>query len=432
MNTSQLIEKINSGSYDETFKKLYSHEEKALIHQRQRYIKALKNFEELYGKDRQVALYSAPGRTEIGGNHTDHNMGVVVAAAVNIDVLCVASKRNDNNINLFSAGFKAIETVNCENLQLDESQYNTTEGIIRGVCAGIVKKGGKCGGFDAYVTSDVLQGSGLSSSAAFEVAVGTVINHEFCGGKFTPVEIAQIGQYAENVYFGKPSGLMDQTASSVGSLITIDFYDNANPVVTPISFDLDKYNLSLCVINSGGSHADLTPDYSAIKQEMCAVAKSLGKDYLGHLDRQVFFDHIGDIRPKVGDRAILRAIHFYMECDRATAIRKAIENQDVEQFLKKIIEGGHSSFEYNQNAHNGADNAYQPVSLALCLAQNLLQDKGGAWRLQGGGFAGTIQCFVPKYLLNEFVEKIEKVFGEGSCHVLSIRNYGAIKVNGTI
>ncbi|MEG1783106.1 MAG: galactokinase family protein, partial [Oscillospiraceae bacterium] len=377
--------------------------------QRARYIKAIESFSSLYGQGREVSLYSAPGRTEIGGNHTDHNMGIVVAAAVNIDVLCVVSKTDDDKINLFSQGFKAIEQVDCKDLEVRTEQYNTTESIIRGVCAGIKQRGGECGGFCAYVTSDVLQGSGLSSSAAFEVAVGTIINHEFCHGRFNGVEIAQIGQYAENVYFGKPSGLMDQTASSVGSLMTIDFKDNSKPVVTPITFDLDKYNLALCVINSGGSHADLTDDYSAIKYEMCSVANSLGKDFLGDLNPDEFFKAIPQIREKVGDRAILRAIHFYMECERATSIRNAIEKEDVEGFLSKIIEGGHSSFEYNQNAHNGKDESYQPVSLALCMAQNLLQGKRGAWRLQGGGFAGTIQCFVDKDILEDFVDKMEKV-----------------------
>ena len=431
MKTTELIELISSGKFDETLRKLYATDDATVEHQKQRYINAVKEFEKMYG-DEDVAIYSAPGRTEIGGNHTDHNMGVVIAAAVNIDVLCIVAKKDNKIINVYSEGFKQLDAIDCSDLEVKEEQYGTTESIIRGMCAGIIERGGECGGFDAYVTSEVLQGSGLSSSAAFEVAMGAIINHEFCNGKFNAVEIAQIGQYAENVYFGKPSGLMDQTACSVGSVITIDFNDNANPIVTPIEFDMDKYNLALCVINSGGSHADLTGDYAAIKAEMCAVANELGADYLGHLDKNKFLENIPAIREKLGDRAIMRATHFYMECERAVALREAIENNDIDAFLAKIIESGHSSFEYNQNAHNGADAAYQPVSLALCMAQNMLQGKKAAWRLQGGGFAGTIQCFVGKDMLDEFVEKIEKVFGKGSCHILSIRNYGAIKVTENI
>lgn len=432
MNTNELIQIILNGEYDDTFKKLYSEDNKVVLSQRERYVSSVKKFEELYGVGKDVTIYSAPGRTEIGGNHTDHNMGIVIAAAVNIDVLCVVSKRDDDIINVYSEGFKKLSPVDCSDLEVKEKEYSTTEGIIRGVCAGIKNRGGNCGGFDAYVTSDVLQGSGLSSSAAFEVAIGTILNYEFCSGKFNAVEIAQIGQYAENIYFGKPSGLMDQTACSVGSVMTIDFNDNEKPIVTPIEFNMDKYNLALCVINSGGSHADLTDDYSAIKSEMCSVANELGADYLGHLDKNKFIANIPSIREKFGDRAIMRAMHFYFECDRAIAIRKAIEEDDIETFLAKVIESGHSSFEYNQNAHNGSDAAYQPVSLALCMAQSMLQNKHAAWRLQGGGFAGTIQCFVDKSLLDEFVTNMENVFGKGSCHILSIRNYGAIKVEKNI
>lgn len=432
MKTTQVIKCILRGDYDHTLKKIYTLNEQTIVKQRNRYVKAIDEFEKTYGKDREIAIYSAPGRTEIGGNHTDHNMGIVIAAAVNIDVLCIVSVNNTDTINVRSAGFKDLEAVDITDLQIREEQYGTTESIIRGVCAGIMNNGGKCGGFDAYITSEVLQGSGLSSSAAFEVAIGTIINNEFCNNKFNAVEIAQIGQYAENIYFGKPSGLMDQMACSVGSVVTIDFNDNLNPIVTPIDFDMSKYGLALCVINSGGSHADLTEDYAAIKKEMCSVAHELGADYLGHIDKEVFIENIPQLRKKLGDRAIMRATHFYMECDRALSLRKAIENDDIDTFLAKIIESGHSSFEYNQNAHNGVDVKYQPVCLALCMAQEMLNNKHSAWRLQGGGFAGTIQCFVDTNILSEFVAYMEKVFGDGSCHILSIRNYGAIKVTENI
>lgn len=423
---------IENGDFEKTFSKLYGKDANILTIQKQRYLEAINSFENLYGADREISIYSAPGRTEIGGNHTDHNMGIVVAAAVNVDVLCIGSPNGTSVINIHSHNFKDIKPIDTSFLEVKKEEKESTESLIRGVCAGIVKNGGSCSGLDIYVTSDVPQGSGLSSSAAFEVVIGTMINYEFCENMISSMQIAQICQYAENEYFGKPSGLMDQMSSSVGSLVTIDFADVQNPIVTPIEFDLDEYNLALCVINSGGSHADLTKDYADIKNEMCAVAQVFWKKSLREIDYDTFVNHMSYLREQIGDRAVLRAIHFYMECDRAIAIRKAIEDKNIEKFLSKIIEGGHSSFEYNQNVYISSDTKNQPVSMALCVAQSFLQGKKGAWRVQGGGFAGTIQCFVDKNILTDFIKEMEKVLGENCCNILSIRNYGAIKVGKNI
>ncbi len=424
MNASLLINEIISEEYENSFKKLYG-EDKIEI-QKLRYEKAIRKYIEEFSDD-DINIYSTPGRTEIGGNHTDHNLGIVLAAAVDLDIIAVASKTENNAISIYSDGYGLISSIDLNDLEINSKEFETTPSLIKGVAAGIKNRGGKIGGFKAYITSDVLQGSGLSSSAAFEVLIGTILNHEYNNAKFTAVEIAKIGQYAENVYFNKPSGLMDQTACSVGSLMTIDFKDNENPIVSNVAFDLDKYNLALCVINSGGSHADLTPDYAAIKNEMCAAAECFNKKVLREVDKEEFLKNIPLVREKAGDRAVLRAIHYYMECDRAIELRKFIENNDIDAFLNKIIEGGHSSFEYNQNAYTTNDSKYQPVSLALCLAQDFLQNKRGAWRLQGGGFAGTIQCFVDKDILKDFINIIESVFLKNSCYILSIRNYGSIK-----
>ena len=303
-------------------------------------------------------------------------------------------------------------------------------GLIRGVAAGFVEAGGKVGGFDAYTTSDVLRGSGLSSSAAFEVCMGAIFRGEYNDNdmeKFSQVKIAQIGQYAENVFFGKPCGLMDQTACAVGSAITIDFKDPANPVVGTAKFDLATHNFALCISDTKGSHADLTDDYAAIRREMESVAEQFGKPVLREVDEQEFLKAIPSLRSKVGDRAVVRAIHFYNDCRRAADLCAAIRDDRFEEFLQLVIEGGHSSFEFNQNAYSIKNPQEQGVPLALAISQKVLKGRG-AWRLQGGGFAGTIQAFVPVDLLEEYRAAIDALFGEGSCHVLSVRNYGAVPV----
>lgn len=429
--TTQYRRKIAEGCFDETFAALYCTDASGVQAQRQRYTEALAEFAALYGEDRQVEIYSAPGRTEIGGNHTDHNNGIVMAAAVNLDIIAVISKNQDNVVRVKSKGFKDADVVKLSDLAVQPQEMGRSSSLIRGVAARICALGGEVGGFDAYTTNDVLRGSGLSSSAAFEVVIGAVFNGEYNNFKFTPVEIAQISQYAENVFFGKPSGLMDQTASSVGSAITIDFKDPAAPIVEEVAFDLASYGLSLCITDTKGSHADLTDDYAAIRQEMESVAACFGKKVLREVDEARFFASIAAVRDKTGDRAVLRAIHFFADSHRAVALRDAVAAGDIKRFERLIIEGGHSSFEYNQNAYSIKHPQQQGVALGVALSQQVLQEDG-AWRLQGGGFAGTIQAFVPAAKRAAYIRTMESVFGEGSCYVLSVRGYGAVKISESL
>jgi len=427
MKTQELIRSIENGAFDASFRALYCADDAGAARQRSRYAAAVRRFEELYGAGREAAIYSAPGRTEIGGNHTDHNNGVVMAAAVNLDIIAVVSRSDSSIVRVKSHGFRDADVVDLADNRLSEREFGRSSALIRGVAARIGQLGGKVGGFDAYTTSDVLRGSGLSSSAAFEVVIGAVFNGEFNDFRFTPVEVAQISQYAENVYFGKPSGLMDQTASSVGSAITIDFKDPAHPVVEEVAFDLAQYGLSLCITDTKGSHADLTDDYAAIRAEMEQVAALFGKKVLREVDETEFFANIPRVRDAAGDRAVLRAIHFFADCRRAVALRDAVRAGDIERFKKLIIEGGHSSFEYNQNAYSIRHPREQGVAVGVALSQHVLEGSG-AWRLQGGGFAGTIQAFVPQEKLGEYIGMMESAFGENSCYVLSVRNYGAVRV----
>ena len=406
MSTAKELKKeIERGVWDASLGKLYGRRAGVLERQRARYADALDCFAALYGEEREAAIYSAPGRTEIGGNHTDHNHGVVMAGAVDLDVIAVVSKNTDDVVRVKSKGFDGRDEVKLEQLSPVLAEQGRSAALIRGVAAGIAKQGGVLGGFDAYTTSDVLRGSGLSSSAAFEVVIGTVFNGEYNQGRFSAVDIAKISQYAENEYFGKPSGLMDQTACSVGSVITIDFRDPASPVVEKVDFDLAKHDYCLCITDTKGSHASLTDEYAAVRQEMEAVAAYFDKSVLREVDESA----------------------FYADSRRAGALCSAIREDRFEDFLELIVAGGHSSFEYNQNAYSAKNPREQGVSLGLALSQHILEGYG-AWRLQGGGFAGTIQAFVPVHLLEAYRAAMDSVFGEGSCYVLNVRNYGALCV----
>lgn len=418
---------IEAGAYDEVFTKLYGSADGMLGRQRARYCGALAEFERYFGEGRPVRLFSAPGRTEIGGNHTDHNHGVVMAAGVNLDVIAVVSPNEDGFVRVKSYGFDKQDVVDLATLDPVAGEEGHSAALIRGVAAGIRQLGGTVSGFDAYTTSDVLRGSGLSSSAAFEVVIGEIFNAMFNGGRFTPVELAQISQKAENLFFGKPSGLMDQTACAVGSAITIDFADPAEPKVGKVKFDLAAHGHALCITDTKGSHADLTPDYAAIREEMEQTAALFGKPVLREVDEEEFYQKIPMVREKLGDRAVLRSIHFFADSRRAQQLCDAVKEDRFADFLALIREGGHSSFEYNQNAYSIAHPTQQGVAVGLALSQKVLGSKG-AWRLQGGGFAGTIQAFVPLELLDAYRAAMDGVFGEGSCHVLSVRNYGAVEV----
>lgn len=425
--TKNLIREIETGAYDVALRALYADRDDVVAAQRKRYADAVRAFGELFGENREVCLYSAPGRTEIGGNHTDHNNGVVMAAAVNLDVIAVVSRNEENIVRVKSAGFDSMDVVDVTELTPKEAEKGRSASLIRGVAAAIAAEDGAVGGFDAYTTSNVLRGSGLSSSAAFEVVIGAIFNGEYNDGRFSAVDLAKMSQYAENVFFDKPCGLMDQTACAVGSAITIDFLDPKNPVVNKVPFDLAKHGYALCITDTKGSHADLTDDYAAIRSEMESVAAYFGKKVLREVDEDQLFADVAGVRARLGDRAVLRAIHFFADCRRAKEIYQAVAEDRFDDFLRHIIDGGHSSFEYNQNAYSIKKPREQGVALGVALSQHVLEGRG-AWRLQGGGFAGTIQAFVPDDLLEAYRATMDGVFGAGSCYVLSVRNYGAIKV----
>ena len=379
-------------------------------------------FEKQFGRKADF-VFSAPGRTELSGNHTDHQHGCVMAAAVNREALAAVSENGTMTVRLLSEGYGLLE-IDLKDLTVHAEEVNTTAALIRGVASKFQSFGLR--GFDAYVTSTVLSGSGLSSSAAFEVLMGTIFNHLLNAGK-DAIEIAQIGQYAENVYFGKPCGLMDQMASSVGNIIAIDFADPAKPIVTPMAFDFSSCGYSLCVIDSGAGHEDLTDEYAAITRELKAVCAVFGKAFLRDVEEAEFFDRIAEVRAACGDRAVLRAIHVFAENKRVALQRKALEENDFEGFLRYVKESGSSSWRLLQNVIPSGWQAHQEVAFALALAEKLL-DGRGACRVHGGGFAGTIQTFVPNDMLDGFCAAMEKALGKGSCHVMSIRKEGGVLV----
>lgn len=394
--------------------------------QKERYLRVLNAYGDLYGTAGEVGIFSAPGRSEVCGNHTDHNHGKVLAAAINLDAIAVAAKNNKDVIRLKSEGYD-MDMVDITDLNPNKAEYSKSKALIRGVCAGFVQRGYEIGGFDAATANDVLSGSGLSSSAAFEVLVGTILNHLYNDGKVTPVEIAQIAQYAENEFFGKPCGLLDQMTCSVGGFVFMDFRDPTKPYIKPVKFDFDSCAHALCIVNTGGSHSNLTDEYAAVKNEMISVAQRLGHDVLREVDEAQFYNSIDLVRDVVGDRAILRAKHFFSENRRVDEQVKALEAKQFGEFKKLVVKSGQSSYMYNQNVYSVKDPLAQPVSLGLCLCEELLDGKG-AWRVHGGGFAGTIQAFVPVDMLGEFKRRMELVFGEKSCYVLSIRPVGGVNV----
>ncbi len=423
---SSAKEKLASGSFDKTFSVLYSKDATELKNQAKRYCEAVDEFVKLFNTTEGISFFSAPGRTEVGGNHTDHQHGCVLAASVNLDVIAVVAKNNDNVVRIKSKGYN-MDTIDINDLDVKEAEKNRAASLIRGVVARFKELGYNIGGFDAYTTSNVLKGSGLSSSAAFEVLVGTILSYVFNDAKISAVEIAQIGQYAENVYFGKPSGLMDQMASSVGSFVAIDFNDPKKPIINKVDFDFASCNHTLCIIDTGGNHADLTDEYGAVPSDMKAVAKYLGKEVLRDIDEAELFAKLGDIRKDISDRAALRALHFFGDNNRAQLEAQALNNGNFEEFKRLVIESGNSSFMYNQNVYTCKNPTEQGLSLALAVSEKLLKGKG-AWRVHGGGFAGTIQAFVPNGMLEEYKNAMEGIFGNGTCHILNIRPVGGTKV----
>ena len=424
MKTAELKAKLAGAEFDGALARIYKKED--IDTQKKRYTEVVSRFETLFGTDRDAEIYSAPGRTEVGGNHTDHNHGKVLAASVNLDAVAVVSANNEGIVRVKSEGYK-IDAVDLDNLGVMPDERGKSESLIRGVCAAFKNRGYNIGGFDAATVSDVLSGSGLSSSAAFEVLVGTILNHLYNDGKVSAVEIAQIAQFAENEYFGKPCGLMDQMACSVGGFVQIDFNDPSAPIINKVDFDFASCNHALCIVDTGGNHADLTDEYAAVRGEMEAVAAKFGKAVLREVSIEEFEKNIPVIRESAGDRAVLRAMHFFNENKRVDLLGAALKAGDFEAFKELIVESGFSSYMYNQNVYTCKAPADQPVSVALAICQDILKGKG-AWRVHGGGFAGTIQAFVPVDLLDEFKSRICAVFGEKSCYVLNIRPEGGVKV----
>ena len=421
---SALVQQIQNGEYDEAFRTLYGKE--AVAAQRERYCRAAEEFGSLFGMEREVLLFSAPGRTEIGGNHTDHNHGRVLAASVNLDVIAVASPSAEGRIRVKSEGYP-MDTVSLEDLSVQEEEFGRSSALIRGMAGRFIGQGFSAGGFDAYTTSNVLKGSGLSSSAAFEVLTGTILNHLFNGGRVSAVAIAQMAQYAENVHFGKPCGLMDQVACAAGGFVYIDFGNSDTPAAERVELNLAEHGYSLCIVNTGGSHANLTDDYAAVPAEMKKIAAFFEKPVLRGITKEELLQNAAALRRTAGDRAVLRALHFVKENTRVERLMQALKDGNISSFLTIIKESGRSSAELLQNYYSPKAPEEQGITLACAIAEELLGESG-AWRVHGGGFAGTMQAFVPHDKMAAFKETMESAFGAGAVTELSVRPLGAALV----
>ena len=422
--TVEIKDYISSGKMDERLLDIYA-DEQIIEYNRNRYVKAIEKFEELYG-ERDVMICSAPGRSEVGGNHTDHQRGQVLACGLNLDAIAVVAPDSDGIIRILSDDFD-LDDIDINHLSKDEVKDGSSEALVAGVASKLKEDGYDIGGFSAFITSDVLMGAGMSSSAAFEVLIGVIFSHLYNEGKIDAVYNAQVAQYAENVYFGKPCGLMDQMASSVGSLVNIDFKDVKNPVVKKVNVDFDSFNHSLCIVDTKGSHADLTPEYAAVPAEMKSVAALFGKEVLREIPEEEFYKNLNMVREKVGDRAAIRAIHFYKDHSTVGKQVEALEAGNFDEFKALIKSSGDSSFKYLQNVYPVCDLKSQGVAICIALSERILGNHG-VCRVHGGGFAGTMQAFVENEFVAEYKKEIEKYFGEGSCHVLKVRKYGGIKV----
>jgi len=423
-NIESLIEKINDGN-NSFFRKLYGKDLSVLQRQAVRYTGILNTYRSTF-RNEEVELFSSPGRTEIGGNHTDHNHGRVMAGAVNLDNIAVAARNHSDTISILSIGYPQLE-VDLSDLKPDKKEYFSSASIVRGVCARMKELGYSIGGFNAVVDGEVPKGSGLSSSASFEVLIGTILSCLFNENRLDPITNAVIGQFAENNYFGKPCGLMDQTACAVGGFITIDFEDPSMPVVKKVDFDFATTGFALVITDTGGNHADLNDEYASLPAEMKSVANALGANVLRNVSLAQIVEAMPALREKIGDRAILRAYHFQGDNQRVVEQVEALESNNFQVFLKMVIESGYSSFMYNQNIYPSDNVKEQGVSLALALSEMVLKGHG-AWRVHGGGFAGTIQAFVPNNMLSTYISTLEHAFGEGACKKLFIRDKGSVRV----
>jgi len=425
MQPLQLIKDIENAYYNDNFNLLYGSNSTEIAKQKERYTNAIMKFTKLYPKDNDIEIYSAPGRTEIGGNHTDHQHGCVLAGAVNLDTIAVVSFHSDNVINLYSEGYEQC-CIDLSDLNIKENEKGKSAALVRGIVHKFDELGVKVDGFDIYVISDVLSGSGLSSSASFEVLIGTIIDSYYNNNKLGAVEIAKIGQFAENQYFGKKSGLMDQMVISVGGFVFINFKDINNPVIEKINYDFSKADLQLCITDTKGSHENLTDDYVSIPMEMKSVAEYFGKSYLCEINELEFYKEISNIKKVCNDRAILRSAHFFNDNRNAKFEAETLSKGDIPTFLKLVNQSGISSAKWLQNLYSNSNPTEQGISLGLLISEKVLNKKG-ACRVHGGGFAGTIQAFVPNDLVKRYKNTMDNLFGKNSCYCLNIRQAGGIK-----
>lgn len=423
MDKLKYIENISSDVLDDKLIALYT--SNSVLRQKRRITKAIDKFSEIYPQRNDIHIYSASGRTEIGGNHTDHQHGCVIAAAVNLDVIGVTAFHNDGVVRIKSEGYDAFQ-ISLDDLEIHKDELGTSA-IVRGILYKFSKIGNKIGGFDMYITSDILSGSGISSSAGFENLISTALDCYYNDGKIGAIEIAKIGQYAENIYFGKNSGLMDQMVSSVGGFVYIDFKDIENPTIEKIDFNLDNTGYKLIVTDTKGSHSDLTDDYVAIRNEMELVAKIFGKKVLREVNEIDFYDNLTKVRESLSDRAVLRAVHFFDENKRAYEEAERLKHNDFNGFLKLVRQSGMSSENYLQNLYSSKSPTKQEIPLALMVGKKIL-GKDGAIRVHGGGFAGTIQGFVPEAKVKQYVSAMNGLFGNDACYNLSVRSLGGTEI----
>ena len=425
MDYSKCINEIKAKKFEDVFSVLYGKKAEVLERQYNRYAGAVEMFHKVFPEHTDIKIYSAPGRTEIGGNHTDHQGGVVLAGAVDFDVIGIVGFHNDGVIRVKSEGY-ALAEITLNNLTYN-AKDNGTSKLVKGIVTKFKERGIAVDGFDVYTTSDVISGGGISSSAAFETLIATIIDKKYNDGKSTPFELAQCGWFAENVFFGKKCGLLDQTVSAYGGLISIDFKDENNPVIERIPFNFEMFGYSLCIVDTKSSHADLTDDYVAIREEMKQIADYFECTALSQVDEKKFYINLPDLRHFCSDRALLRAMHFFGETKRAAQEAEALKNKDMEKFLTLVSESGTSSGTLLQNLYSVNAPGDQAIPLALIISKMVL-GKDGAARVHGGGFAGTIQAFVPKDMLVDYKNNIERIFGEGSCHEMRIRPVGGIEI----